>query len=314
MFRKTFVIFTLLSLSNLCNATDKIGITQIIGHPALDRNYKGIQDTLAKNGIKKEDIEFQNAQGNPTLAAEIARRFARDRRIVVALGTSSAQAFLPFRQQKNFNVVFSSITDPLGAGLVKNLQAPEANLTGISNNVPVQKQLQFIKNVLDKSTLKVGILFNPGDSNSLSAIKETEAVANLESVTVIKAPATKLSDMLSAAQKLINEVDLIFVHNDNLALSAIRSIVTIAEKSQKPVFASDIDTVRFGVLGALGADQYELGRQTAEVVLSLLKGKNTSSIPVAYPEIVVQSVNAKQAKKLGLTLSKDLVKASLVVE
>jgi len=90
MIFRSFTILTLLSLATWAQASGKIGISQIIGHPALDKNYKGIEDTLLKNGIRKEDIEFQNAQGNATLAAEIARRFVTDRRIVVALGTPSA--------------------------------------------------------------------------------------------------------------------------------------------------------------------------------------------------------------------------------
>lgn len=305
---KLFFFIQFLSFSVVLKASDKIGITQIIGHPAFDRNLKGIQDTLEKNGIKKEDIEFQSAQGSPTLAAEIARRFSRDRKIVITMGTASSQAFLPFQNKKELKVVFTSVTDPLGARLLKNLQAPEGNITGISNNVSALKQLQYMKKVLGRQNFKLGILYNPGDSNSLSALRETENAGKNEGILIVKAPANKLPDMLSATQKLIKEVDVIFVNNDNLALSALSSIVLIAEKAMKPVFSSDVDTLSLGVLGALGADQYELGCQTANMVLTLLGGKSVSSIPVAYPEKVIPSINRIQAKKLGIQIDEESLK------
>lgn len=312
MFIRKLILSLLLPISSISFAASKIGITQIIAHPALDRNLKGIVETLEKNGIKKEDIEIQNAQGSPTLAAEIARRFTNDRELVIALGTPSAQAFLTYKLKKNFNVVFSSITDPLNAGLVKDLKVPDANMTGVSNNVAAQKQIQFIKKLLGKDKVTIAMLYNPGDANSLSAIQETEAIMNEEKVTLVKAPASKIPDMLSLTRKIVKEVDLIFIHNDNLALSALSSIVKIADLSKVPVFASDVDTMSLGVLGALGADQYELGRQTAEMALGILNGKKLSSLPVAYPQIIIQSVNVTQAKKLGLKIPEEILKNSVL--
>ncbi len=314
MLDKTSLFSLFLFVTSASYAADKIGISQIISNPALDQNLKGIQETLAKNGIKKENIEFQNAQGNPTLAAGIARHFIQDKTVIIAIGTGSAQAFLPFQQQKKFSLVFTAITNPREAGLVKNLTKPEANFTGISDHVSAQKQLLFMKKVLGKTKLRVGVLYNPSDSNSLSALQDTEAAGIQEGVTILKVSATKLADMLAATQKLVKDVDVLFINNDNLALSAVSKLVKIGEKAQKAVFSSDIDTIQLGVLGALGPDQYDLGRQTAEIALSLLKGKAISSIPVLYPEVVVQSLNIGQAKKLGLALSEDVLKTSVLVD
>ncbi len=301
MFSRMSVCLFILTLSSTVKAGDKIGISLTIGHPAFDRNIQGIQDTLEKNGIKKEDIIIQNAQGNPVLATQIAQMFSRDRRIAIPLGTIAAQAFLGLKKQKNFDVVFSSVTDPLRAGLVKSLEKPEANITGVSNNVAALKQLQFIKKVMGKQNLKIALLYNPSDANSISAVREVEEAVEKEALTLIKAPTIKLADMLSQVQKVLKEADLIFIHNDNLALSALGGILKIADKAKKPVFTSDVDTVTLGVLGALGADQYELGRQTAEKVLNILKGKRVSDIPVSYPERVIEKLNEAQAKKLGLS-------------
>jgi len=284
---KTVVCLLLVSLSSAQSSPTKISILQLVEHPALNATREGFLEELNKLGYKLGEnliLDFQSAQGNPSLAAQIAQKFVSNKPdVIVAIPTIAAQAVMSATKDTDIPVVFSSVTDPLSAKLVTNLKAPDGNVTGVSNFVPVEPQFKLFKRALP--TLKtLGIVYNPGEANSTALNALMEKAAASFDLTLVVATASKSSDVLGATQSLCGKVDAVFVNNDNTALSAFKSVVKAAQACGIPAFVSDIDIADQGALAALGPDQREVGRQTARMVDFILKNPEAPLPAVEFPD------------------------------
>ncbi len=287
---KTFKLIACLLLipfSSAHSAPLKISILQLIEHPTLNATREGLLEELAKRGYKDGEnlvLDFQSAQGNPSLAAQIAQKFASNKPdMIVAIATIAAQAAMSATKDTDIPVVFSSVTDPLSAKLVTNLKAPTGNITGVSNFVPVEDQFKFFKRLLP-SLKRLGIIYNPGEANSIALNTLMEKHAPAFGLTLVMAAAPKTTDVLAATQSLCGKVDAVFVNNDNTALSVFKNVVKAAQDCGIPAFVSDIDIADQGALAALGPDQRELGRQTARMVDFILKNPKAPLPAVEFPE------------------------------
>jgi len=265
----------------------KISILQTIEHPALNATRAGLLEELHKLGYKEgEDliVDYQSAQGNAALAAQIAQKFVSDHAdLIVAIGTKAAQAAMTATKGTQIPVVFSSVTDPLGAKLVMNLKAPEGHVTGVSNFVAVEPQFKLFKKLLP-SLKTLGIVYDPGEANSVTLNNTMEQVAKKFDLKLVLATATKTSEVQAATQSLCGKVDAVFINNDNTALAAFKSVVKAAKDCGIPAFVSDVDLVDEGALAALGPDQVELGRQTGRMVNFILKNPKAPLPSVEFPE------------------------------
>jgi len=308
-FNKLFLIlFAIILLATDCMATKEeqsqlVTIIQIVEHPALDATRQGILDELQNKGIT---VEFQSAQGNSALATQVAQKFVGARpNVMVGIGTTATQALISANQQHSIPVVFSSVTDPKGAKIVKNLNAPEVAITGVSNFIDPGRQFDLFKKILP-NLKTMGIIYNPGEANSVTLVEEMKKIATQKGLELVLATANTSADIAQATQKLIPNVQAIFINNDNTALSAFDSIVKISTKHKIPVFCSDLDMINHGALAALGANQYEIGKQTGKLILKILQGENPKQIPVVFPKETETKINAAQAAKLGIKIPQQL--------
>jgi putative ABC transport system substrate-binding protein len=280
-----------------------VGIVQLIEHPALDQTRKGIIDALKKEGID-EGVQWQSAQANPALALQIAQYYVGQKvRVLVTIPTTATQMALTAAKGSDIPIVFASVTDPAGAKL---LNAGHA-ITGVSNFVETSLQVDFFKKILRKEQPRIGVIYNAGEANSVILVEKMKAI---KGVTWLFVTASKTSEVAQAAENLVSQVDAIFINNDNTALAAFDSIVTVAKAKKVPVFCSDIDTVDKGAVAAMGANQYELGLQAGEMIIRLIKGDNVKDIAVAWPRKVEIRLNQKMAEFIGLSLSEDVLKAA----
>ena len=180
-------------------------------------------------------------------------------------------------------MVFSTVTDPLGASLVKSLDRPGNNISGISNFVPLEPQLELFKKI-QPSLKRLGILYNPAELNSVSIVKKLEILCPKLGLALVKQTITKTSDAMQNTAKLASNVDAIFISNDNTALSALQSIIASTEKAGIPLYVSDTDAVKLGAKAALGPNQYEVGLQTARMIVRVLKGDDINNMKVEFPD------------------------------
>ncbi len=296
-------------------AADKfVAITQIVEHPALDSCRQGVKDVLAENGYvegKNLRWDYESAQGNPVTAAQIAKKFVGDEPdVIVAIATPSAQAVAA--TTKTVPLVFSAVTDPVAAKLVSNWEKPGANITGTSDMAPIDKHLEMILRI-SPNVKKLGVLYNPGEVNSVSSLEAVKKAAGPKGIEVFEGPAPKSSEVLAAARSLVGKVDAFYVPTDNTVVSAFEAVVKVGIDSKTPVYAADTDSVERGAIAASGFNYYQVGRQTGEMVVQILKGANPGDIPVSGVDKLDLWVNPGSAAKMGVTLPEALVKEAVKV-
>ncbi|WP_299619476.1 ABC transporter substrate-binding protein [Pelagibius sp.] len=304
----TTLSFALLAATAARAADITVATTAIVEHPALDAARDGVRDELAAAGYKEgENLRFlyESAQGNPATAAQIARKFVGEAPdVIVPISTPSAQAVVS--ATKDIPIVFTAVTDPVGAKLVSNAMKPGANVTGMSDLSPIGKHMDLIKRITPDAA-SVGVPFNPGEANSVTLLALIKAEAPARGLTVIEAPATKSSEVLGAAQSLVGKADVIYVPTDNTIVTALEAVIKVGVDNKVPVYAGDTDSVPRGAMAALGFNYYDLGRQTGRMVLRVLKGEAPGDIAVEGVEITELYVNPGMAAKMGVTIPDALI-------
>ncbi len=280
-----------------------VALTQIVEHPSLDAARHGILDELAAAGYtpgQNLKIDYQNAQGNPITAAQIARKFVGDRPdVIVTITTPSAQAVVAATRE--LPVVFCSVSDPLGAKLVNNLAKPGGNVTGTSDLSPIAEQLDLIRE-LSPDAKKLGVLYNPGEANSVSLVALLKTQASGKGLQVIEATAPKSGDVLSAARQLAGKAEAIYIPLDNTVVSALEAVIKVGRDARIPVYSADTDSVGRGTVASLGFDYYDVGRQTGQQVVRILRGEKPGDIPVERVKKLNLYINLQAAEAMGVTI------------
>ncbi|PLX71361.1 MAG: ABC transporter permease [Denitrovibrio sp.] len=312
---KKFLVLTLTILSfQAAIASDvvKIGISQIVEHPALDAARDGIIKTVKECGFENAEFETQSAQGNMVTANQIANKFAGDKKdVVIGIATPTALALINTFQKLSPDtpVIFSAVTDPVGAKMVKDINKPGGSVTGVSDLAPIESQFNLIFE-LGFTPKAVGIIYNSGEQNSRSQLELTKAAAEKKGVKLVERAIANSSGVFSAAQSLVGKVQAIFVTTDNTVVSALESVVKVAYEHNIPLVMSDTDSVDRGALAAKGFDYYKHGLQTGEMVCRILKGAKPADTPVEFQEDLQLMINLKAAKEIGYTFPESFINAA----
>lgn len=293
-----------LFISSALHAQKTIAITQIVDHPSLDAIREGIIEGLAKEGFvegKDLTVIFESAQGNPTIASQIAQKYAgMQLDAVIPISTPSAQSVV--QHIKKTPVLFAAITDPVAAKVVSSLKHPGGNVTGVTDSPPLEEQLEFIE-ICIPNIKTLGVVYNPGESNMLSFIEGLKPILKKKNIKLLTAAASKSSDVKMAAHSLVGRVDAIFVGNDNTVISGLEPLIKACLDADKPLFVSDPESVDRGALAAYAYDQKQIGQQVGKMVAEVLNGKNPGDIPVERAEGLKYSINPHTAEKLKITCS-----------
>ncbi|WP_052046174.1 ABC transporter substrate-binding protein [Candidatus Paracaedibacter symbiosus] len=290
----TFSAFYLFPNSNSSDLPI-IAITQIIDHHTLDEVRTGMIDALQQQGFKDGEtvhIVYENANGNVSVATEIAKKFQTLKpAVIVALSTQSAQTLISIARQEHVPLVFTAVTDPVAAKLVTAYDKTAEGVTGISDYMPADPQLKMIQEFVPPLK-KLGILYNPSEVNSVSILKQMEQAANASGIELVYAAANNTAEVVAATKSLLGKVDAIYFPNDNTVMAAASAVANIANQEKIPVFANDSASVASGVLAAVAYDRKAMGGKTADIVAGLLRGRMTADFPVTHDvpqEVVVNS-------------------------
>jgi putative ABC transport system substrate-binding protein len=299
---KTMLLSASLAVSSLHAEPVYVASTAIVEHPALDAVRDGIKTYLEEHGYAGDKMKFtyESAQGQPAIAAQIARKLVGEQPdVIVAIATPSAQAAVSASQ--DIPVVFSVVTDPIGAKVVPSLNQPGSNVTGLSDMVNVKQHLALMKEFLPELK-RIGIPFNPGEANSVAIVEAMKAAAAEMGIEVIESAAPKSSDVMIAAKQLVGKAEAIYCSTDNTIISAFESVVKVGIDAQIPVFAADTASVERGAVAAVGYDYADLGRQTGELVLRVLQGEKPGDIDVKMAEGTNLFINSKMAQRMGVSI------------
>ena len=312
---KSTLIATLLLSGVLQAKPVYVATTAIVEHPALDAVRDGIKKSLNDNGYSGDNLKFtyESAQGKPDIAAQIARKMVGDNPdIIVAIATPSAQAAVT--ASSSIPVVFSAVTDPLAAKLVPTLEKPGGNVTGLSDMANLKEHLELIKSFIP-NVKTLGIPYNPGEANSVSMLASMKVEAGKMGITIVEAAAPKSSDVMIATKQLVGKVEAIYCPIDNTIISAVESVVKVGIDAGIPVFAGDTDTVARGAVAAVGYDYFDLGRQTGDIVVRILKGEKPGNIDVKMAKGTNLYVNPKMAAMMGVQIPQEvLARATKIIK
>lgn len=288
-----------------------VAITSIVEHPALDAFKDGVVEALADEGFKEGDnlrVRYQTAQGNTGTAAQIARQYMGEGPdVIVAIGTPSAQAVVA--ATKTIPVVFGAVTDPIAAQLVKERGASGTNVTGMSDELPLEASLELIKKALPDAK-RVGLVYNPGEINSKIVVDQLKKLMPQYDLTLVEAAAPRTVDVSSAARSLIGKSDMIFSTTDNNVIATYESLTKVSLDSKLPLIASDTDSVTRGAVAALGINYKQLGVQAGQMVARILNGESPGDIAWETSNQLETHLNKKIAKQIGVVFSEELLNSA----
>ncbi|EJO2017614.1 ABC transporter substrate-binding protein [Vibrio vulnificus] len=293
----------LISSHSVMAKTAKVAVSQIVEHPALDATRQGLLDGLkAKGYVEGENLEFdyKTAQGNPAIAVQIARQFVGESPdVLVGIATPTAQALVS--ATRSIPVVFTAVTDPVGAKLVKSMEQPGKNVTGLSDLSPVSQHVDLIKELLPNAKA-IGVVYNPGEANAVTLVELLKKSAAEKGLKVVESTALKSADVQSATQAIAAKSDVIYAPTDNTVASAIEGMIVAANQAKKPVFGGATSYVEKGAIAGLGFDYYQVGVQTADYVAAILEGQEPGKLDVKVATGSDLVVNQGTAEKLGITI------------
>lgn len=290
----------------------KVGIVQLVEHSALDAANKGFVDGMAANGYKEnENVTYdrQNAQADQSNLQNIAQRFVSGKvNLICAIATPAAQTMA--NATKDIPIVGTAITDYAEAKLVASNKEPKGNVTGTTDMNPIKEQVDLMLEIMPQ-TKNVGVIYSSSEVNSQLQVKILKEVLAAKSINVVEATVSNVNDIQQAAQSLVGKVDVVYAPTDNVIASAMPTLVAITDEAKIPVICGEGGMVKAGGLATVGIDYYKLGLQTGAMAARILSGKEKPATMAIESQKEMQTiVNEEAAKKLGITIPADVLKAA----
>ncbi|MEN6510070.1 MAG: ABC transporter substrate-binding protein, partial [Smithella sp.] len=255
---------------------------------------------------KKINIKFdrQNAQGDMGTSMMIANKLAADKvDLIFSISTPSSQHALKATQA--IPIIFGAVTDPLSAGVVQNVTKPGGNITGVSDAWPIKKQVELLVKLVP--TVKtLGIVYNPGESNAKFMLTKLQEACSQLDIKLITAPISNTGEVLVAAKSLAPKVDAFYSSIDNSVLSAVASLVKVANEYRKPIIAGESDSVQKGAIATLGTNYHEIGVESGKLAIKVLEGSKPGDLPVISDSKTDLYLNMKSLKSLDIKAPAEL--------
>lgn len=276
-----------------------IGATQIVEHPSLDAATEGFKEALADAGLNVE-IDFKSAQNDQNNVKPISDSFVADG-VDLIFANSTPSALGALQATKDIPIVFTSVTDPIDAKLVDSMEEPGGNVTGVVDLHPeaIDSTVQFIAKYFPNAT--VGMVYNAGEQNSVTQINTVKEAAEGTGLTIVERTVANTSEVQQATLTLVEDVDVIYIITDNTVVSALDSVVSVANDHKIPLVVGEPDSLAKGGFATFGIDYKTIGYRSGEMAAQILKGEKTpSEIPVEYPPELQLYINKTAAEAQGV--------------
>lgn len=280
-----------------------IGILQYVEHPSLSAARKGFVAELKKEGYvdgKNLKLDYENAQGDQSNLQTISTNLLSNNDLVLGIATPAAQTLSNL--STDVPVLFTAVTDPVSAKLVKTMEKPEGIATGTSDMSPISKQVELLQKVMP-NVKKVGIMYTTNERNSEVQVEEAQKEFAKAGIDVLTKGISSTNDVQDTAKSLMSQTQVLFIPTDNMIVSAISLITELSKEMKVPVVGGSADIVEQGVLFTYGANYEALGRQTAKLAVRIIKGEDVSKVSAEYPKTLNVVANDDMAKTLGIDLT-----------
>ena len=288
-----------------------IGISQFAEHGSLDNCKEGFLEGLKEAGYEEGvnlDVIFENADTDTGMAATISDSFvSKGVDLICAIATPSAMSAYNSTMSTEIPVIYTAVSDPVGAGIANEDGSCVGEITGTSDKLPVTEQLEMIREMMPEAS-KIGILYTTSEANSISTIEEYKASAEEYGFEIVESGIATIGDVEMAAKSLVDDVDCLCNLTDNTVVSALQTVLAAAEEAGIPVFGSEVEQVKNGCMAAMGLDYVALGKQTGAMAAKVLSGEaKASEIPFEICEGASLYVNQEAADKIGFELSEEVL-------
>ncbi|WP_033151892.1 ABC transporter substrate binding protein [Streptococcus equinus] len=280
-----------------------IGILQYVEHPSLSAARKGFVAELKKEGYvdgKNLKLDYENAQGDQSNLQTISTNLLSNNDLALGIATPAAQTLSNL--STDVPVLFTAVTDPVSAKLVKTMENPEGIATGTSDMSPISKQVELLQKVMP-NVKKVGIMYTTNERNSEVQVEEAQKEFAKAGIDVLTKGISSTNDVQDTAKSLMSQTQVLFIPTDNMIVSAISLITELSKEMKVPVVGGSADIVEQGVLFTYGANYEALGRQTAKLAVRIIKGEDVSKVSAEYPKTLNVVANDDMAKTLGIDLT-----------
>jgi putative tryptophan/tyrosine transport system substrate-binding protein len=281
-----------------------IGITQFAVHPSLDAATKGFKQALKDKGINA-NFDEQNAQADMNNTQTIANNFVGNK-VDLIFANATPSAISALNATKEIPIVFTSVTDPIGAGLVDAFDKPGENITGTTDNHPdaTGKTIGFITD--EVKAKKVGVVYNSGEQNSVVQVEQVKKLVEEKGAKLVEVSVSTSAEVKQAAESLVGRVDAIYVPTDNTVVSALDAVISVSNSKKIPLFVGELDSMKKGAVAASGFNYYDIGYQTGVMAAEILNNKKKASeIPVELPKSLKLVINKTAAQAQGLKVNPD---------
>lgn len=288
--------------------TVKIGIIKIVEHTSLNTIEESIVSRLEELGYKNgenAEISCMSAQNDATTIPLMMDKFVADGYdIVVAISTPVATTAMNYAEQ--IPVIFSAVSDPVAANLTTTLEAPDKNITGTCDKVPVEKIIDMALE-LTPGIETFGFIYNSGEDSSVSNIETAKQYCDTMGISYVEANVENSTAIQQAAESLVTKCDAIFSPTDNTVAEGMSVLSQICKDAKIPCYVGADSMVQDGGFASIGITYEELGIETANMVDKVLKGTSVSEIPVMVFEDLFTYVNTTTAEAIGVELGDDIL-------
>lgn len=292
-----------------------IGISVFADHPSLNAATDGFKKALEDQGLKVKFNE-QNALADINNAKTIAQNLVNAKvDLIFANATPSAQSAVSETKSANIPVIFTSVTDPVGAELVESMEKPGKNATGTTDTHPeaIPKTVQFIAENFEGK--RVGTIYSAGEQNSVKQIELVKEAMKGTDLQLVEKSVATTAEVKQAAESLANNVDIIYIITDNTVVNGLEAVISVAQEHDIPLFVGELDSVKRGGFAAFGFNYYDIGYEAGLMAVSILKdGKKASELPVQYPQKLKLVINAKAAKEMGIEIKPEWKENAEIIE
>lgn len=289
----------------------KIGIIKFVEHPSLDAARDGFVKELDARGINYE-LDETSANGDISLIPTLAQKYNNDEiDLIYAIATPVAQGAKNAITDKP--IIFSAVTDPVGAGLVDSIEVPGGNVTGVSDYVNASDQVnEFLTLYPEIKTF--GTLYNTSEQNSQVQVDELKKILEEKGLSLEVIGINNINDIPQGISALAPKIDAYFALTDNMIASAAPIVAENLIKNNIPSLSSEEGQVKNGLLMSEGVSYEEQGVQAADIATRIINGEEPKDIPVEYYKNSKKLVNKRMADALGIDLNNEIFANAEIVE
>lgn len=284
------------------DGTKTVGVLQLVEHGSLNAAYEGFKEGLAEAGYTEGEnltIEYQNAQNSQDNLKSMSERLVNASPDLL-LGIATPAAVSLANETTDTPIVVTAVTDLVGAKLADSNEEPGRNITGTSDMVPIEQQINLLLSIVPDAKT-IGIMYNAGEANSKIQADLAEEALKAAGVDVNVLTANTTNDVQQVTTSLAKDVDGIYVPTDNTFASAAAIVGEVAKETKTPIVAGSVEQVDDGALATYGIDYKSLGIQTGKLAAKILDGDaEPATTPVETADNLELVVNEEMAAALGI--------------